>query len=285
MKQLPKQQDFRGLLLGDFLIKPLQRVCKYPLMLKAVLENTPEDHVDFKDLSAAFGKMREVVGGINENTRLVEKRQKVFDIQTALYGLNISNEQLLVTRTRLFIREGPVFIFQKKQKLESLMYLLNDLLLFTRKVKKGLLSDNYREEEVDRFPITKLSVFPLSEESVTSNEITDQDCGFDLHVGAEDIITVLVSSEELRDSWVQALTEAIIKVPKGNAEDEDSNFSMASNRRHSTLSRASSRRGSHSPLVLPDEKEKDKEKKGLSSFREKVKLLRMAASLHHHQVL
>jgi hypothetical protein len=35
-----------GLLLHDFLIKPIQRICKYPLLFKALIGFTPETHSD-----------------------------------------------------------------------------------------------------------------------------------------------------------------------------------------------------------------------------------------------
>ena len=35
-----------GLLLSDYLIKPVQRICKYPLLFRALLDYTDPDHKD-----------------------------------------------------------------------------------------------------------------------------------------------------------------------------------------------------------------------------------------------
>lgn len=34
----------RGMPLSSFLIKPMQRITKYPLLITKILENTPNDH-------------------------------------------------------------------------------------------------------------------------------------------------------------------------------------------------------------------------------------------------
>lgn len=35
----------RGMPLSSFLIKPMQRITKYPLLISKILENTPETHL------------------------------------------------------------------------------------------------------------------------------------------------------------------------------------------------------------------------------------------------
>ena len=41
-----------------FLVKPLQRLCKYPLLIRELLKDTPENHVDRKDLLAFETKIK-----------------------------------------------------------------------------------------------------------------------------------------------------------------------------------------------------------------------------------
>ncbi|CAO0799422.1 unnamed protein product [Mucor circinelloides] len=62
--------------LGSLLIKPVQRVLKYPLLLREILSLTPPTHVDHDDLSAAVKEIQEVADNINEIKRrkdIVEK--------------------------------------------------------------------------------------------------------------------------------------------------------------------------------------------------------------------
>ncbi|KAI8084138.1 uncharacterized protein B0P05DRAFT_578568 [Gilbertella persicaria] len=62
--------------LGSLLIKPVQRVLKYPLLLREILTLTPPTHDDHDDLSAAVKEIQEVADNINEIKRrkdIVEK--------------------------------------------------------------------------------------------------------------------------------------------------------------------------------------------------------------------
>lgn len=51
--------------LESFLIKPLQRVTKYPLLLKEILKHTETTHPDYARLDACYARIAEVVSGIS----------------------------------------------------------------------------------------------------------------------------------------------------------------------------------------------------------------------------
>ncbi|KAI9253807.1 hypothetical protein BDA99DRAFT_519029 [Phascolomyces articulosus] len=62
--------------LGSMLIKPVQRVLKYPLLLREIFSLTPVDHPDHANLAAATQEIQEVADHINEIKRrkdIVEK--------------------------------------------------------------------------------------------------------------------------------------------------------------------------------------------------------------------
>lgn len=54
---------------GSFLIKPVQRVMRYPLLLMELLSATPESHPDHAPLAAAVLAVKEINGNINESKR------------------------------------------------------------------------------------------------------------------------------------------------------------------------------------------------------------------------
>lgn len=65
--------------LGSFLIKPVQRVMRYPLLLMELLGATPESHHDRPQLTQALQAVKEINGNINEYKRrkdLVVKYRK-----------------------------------------------------------------------------------------------------------------------------------------------------------------------------------------------------------------
>lgn len=58
------------------MIKPVQRVLKYPLLLREILSLTPADHSDYNELVPAVKEIQEVADNINEIKRrkdIVEK--------------------------------------------------------------------------------------------------------------------------------------------------------------------------------------------------------------------
>ena len=62
--------------MGSILIKPVQRILKYPLILNELLKCTEEEDEDKKDLREAVALMSDVAAFINETKRkkdIVEK--------------------------------------------------------------------------------------------------------------------------------------------------------------------------------------------------------------------
>ncbi|XP_072351363.1 rho guanine nucleotide exchange factor 38 isoform X1 [Scyliorhinus torazame] len=65
--------------MGSLLIKPVQRVMKYPLLLRELFKSTPELHADHKPVEDALGAVRQINVNINEFKRrkdLVMKYKK-----------------------------------------------------------------------------------------------------------------------------------------------------------------------------------------------------------------
>lgn len=56
--------------LDSLLIKPVQRLLKYPLLLSSMLDNTPEDHPDYCSLQKAFKEMQECANRINNDAEM-----------------------------------------------------------------------------------------------------------------------------------------------------------------------------------------------------------------------
>ncbi|CCM01015.1 uncharacterized protein FIBRA_03063 [Fibroporia radiculosa] len=63
--------------LPSLLIKPVQRLLKYPLLLAAIIDETPDGHLDKPNLKLAREKMEEVARGVNEGRRRREVVKEV----------------------------------------------------------------------------------------------------------------------------------------------------------------------------------------------------------------
>ena len=58
--------------LSSLLIKPVQRLLKYPLLLTAIIDETPDDHPDKENLRVARETIEEVARNVNEGRRRAE---------------------------------------------------------------------------------------------------------------------------------------------------------------------------------------------------------------------
>ncbi|TFK66039.1 hypothetical protein BDN72DRAFT_163537 [Pluteus cervinus] len=63
--------------LASFLIKPVQRLLKYPLLIAAIIDETPDGHPDKDSLREARSRMEEVARNVNEGRRRAEVVKEV----------------------------------------------------------------------------------------------------------------------------------------------------------------------------------------------------------------
>ncbi|KAM4049629.1 rho guanine nucleotide exchange factor 38 [Anomaloglossus baeobatrachus] len=81
LKKIYEEQGKPNLLdMGSLMIKPIQRVMKYPLLLCELLNSTPSCHPDYRTLQEAFTAIKDINGNINELKRrkdLVLKYRRV----------------------------------------------------------------------------------------------------------------------------------------------------------------------------------------------------------------
>jgi len=72
-----QQTQTKNQTLEFFLIKPLQRICKYPLLLSELLKHTTREHPDYAELVVALDNMKETVLEINEMKRATENAEEL----------------------------------------------------------------------------------------------------------------------------------------------------------------------------------------------------------------
>ncbi len=71
----------------DFLVKPFQRLLKYPLLLRELQKLTPESHPDYKNIGNALGKLQVEVDKINKDKAKNDNMKKMIEINQCLDGL------------------------------------------------------------------------------------------------------------------------------------------------------------------------------------------------------
>ena len=70
--------------LDGFLLSPVQKVCRYPVQLKELLEHTPPGHPDRVHLQRAADVMKRVVRSIDERKRKAESVEMLAMLQNSI---------------------------------------------------------------------------------------------------------------------------------------------------------------------------------------------------------
>ena len=132
--ELSQRPECRRLDLHAYLIKPMQRVCKYPLLLREALGQTPEDHEDYPHLQKAFGLISATVGSINESKRIMEESETLLEIQHRMtYPKKYPPEEYpIIAPGRKFQEKGQCnFVSRSFSTSTVKWYLFNDLFVLT----------------------------------------------------------------------------------------------------------------------------------------------------------
>eukprot|EP01130_Rhizamoeba_saxonica_P018129 TRINITY_DN8990_c0_g1_i1.p1 TRINITY_DN8990_c0_g1~~TRINITY_DN8990_c0_g1_i1.p1 ORF type:complete len:395 (+),score=66.75 TRINITY_DN8990_c0_g1_i1:28-1212(+) len=74
-----------GLSLKDLLIKPVQRICKYPLLFNELKKSTPEDHEDYQQIVDVYERFEGITAELNEGAADIDqyKIMQELDLQLA----------------------------------------------------------------------------------------------------------------------------------------------------------------------------------------------------------
>eukprot|EP01114_Cavostelium_apophysatum_P015535 TRINITY_DN4249_c0_g1_i1.p1 TRINITY_DN4249_c0_g1~~TRINITY_DN4249_c0_g1_i1.p1 ORF type:complete len:916 (+),score=312.20 TRINITY_DN4249_c0_g1_i1:107-2854(+) len=126
-----KRTECQGLNLLGYLIKPVQRICKYPLLFRELIKHTPRDHVDYPNIELCLSKVQEVAEYVNEKQRSAESIKKMVELQDNL--VDPPKGFTIVAPSRKFIREGTfIKVNDRGKQQERVLFLFNDMLLYCK---------------------------------------------------------------------------------------------------------------------------------------------------------
>ncbi|XP_046357623.2 FYVE, RhoGEF and PH domain-containing protein 6-like isoform X4 [Haliotis rufescens] len=179
------------LALKHYMLKPIQRIPQYKLLLQDYLKNLPSDSPDYKPTEVALTIVSEVADHANESMRHGDTVQKLLEIQHSLIG-----QFEVIQPGRNLIKHGELQKSSRKELQPRMFYLFNDVLLYTTPVAGG-----YRLNNI--LPLTGMKVCTPQQEAF-SNEFSI--------ISVQRSFTVAASTLEERDEWLKALTSAISEI-------------------------------------------------------------------------
>ncbi|XP_038655834.1 intersectin-2-like [Scyliorhinus canicula] len=227
LKKLASDPRCKGMPLSSFLLKPMQRITRYPLIIKNILENTPENHADLSHLMLALERAEELCSQVNEGVREKENSDRLEWIQSHVQCDGLAEHIIFNSITnclgpRKLLYSGK--LYKTKSNKELYGFLFNDFLLLTYIAKQTFISSGseklFSSKCNSQFKMYKTPIF-LNEVLVKlPTDPSSDDPVF--HISHIDrVYTLRVESLNERTAWVQkikAASEHFIETEKGKRE-------------------------------------------------------------------
>lgn len=116
----------RSMDLASLLIVPVQRIPRYPLLLRELLRHTPPAHPDRADLAAALAALARLAAWVNDYVRRGENARTCVRLARELVGC----DEPLLAAARAFLRAGEVAELAPAERARRRVLLLfNDILI------------------------------------------------------------------------------------------------------------------------------------------------------------
>uniref|UniRef100_A0A8B9CL14 FERM, ARH/RhoGEF and pleckstrin domain protein 2 n=1 Tax=Anser brachyrhynchus TaxID=132585 RepID=A0A8B9CL14_9AVES len=189
--------------LNTFLLKPIQRLMHYKLILGRLCKHYTAEHRDFADCRNALKEVTEMTSQLQHSLIRLENFQKLTELQHDLIGIDN-----LTAPGREFIREGCLYKLTKKGLQQRMFFLFSDMLLYT---SKGVTGTNQFKIH-GHLPLHGM----LVEES--ENEWAVPHC-FTIY-SAQKTIVVAASTRLEMGKWMEDLNMAI-EMAKKSTEKSD----------------------------------------------------------------
>uniref|UniRef100_A0AAR2JEL1 FYVE, RhoGEF and PH domain containing 6 n=1 Tax=Pygocentrus nattereri TaxID=42514 RepID=A0AAR2JEL1_PYGNA len=175
VRQFETSPRCASLALKHYLLKPVQRIPQYQLLLTG--------------RGSALGVVKEVANHANDIMKQGDNFQKLMQVQ---YSLNGHHE--IVQPGRVFLKEGTLMKLSRKVMQPRMFFLFNDILLYTTPVQSGQYKVN------SMLSLAGMKVSKPSQEAY-QNELNIE--------SVERSFILSASSATERDEWLEAITTAI----------------------------------------------------------------------------
>nr|XP_016851724.1 PREDICTED: intersectin-2 isoform X3 [Anolis carolinensis] len=213
LKKLASDPRCKGMPLSSFLLKPMQRITRYPLLIKSILENSSETHPDHNNLKLALDCAEELCSQVNEGVREKENSDRLEWLQSHVQCEGLVEQLVFNSLTnclgpRKLLYSGK--LYKTKSNKELYGFLFNDFLLLTYMVKQFVSTGSdklFSPKSNSQFKMYKGPVF-LNEVLVKlpTDPSSDEPVFHISHI--DRVYTLKTDSISERTAWVQKIKGA-----------------------------------------------------------------------------
>ncbi|KAG9510085.1 FYVE, RhoGEF and PH domain-containing protein 6, partial [Fragariocoptes setiger] len=183
------------------MLKPIQRIPQYRLLLQQYLQHLRPDHVDYEDTITALDVVSRVAEHANQSMCEGANFAKLLAIQSKLVG-----HHEIVRPGRLLIKEGELMKICRKGPQPRYFALLSDSLLYLTQIQTSdLLYLNNELPLTGMRVATPVDLAPNQASNVVDQRMQREFCVY----SCTRSFALLAKTQAERDEWVQVLTRAI----------------------------------------------------------------------------
>ncbi|XP_013048510.3 rho guanine nucleotide exchange factor 26 [Anser cygnoides] len=185
LSRIESHEDCRNLPMISFLILPMQRVTRLPLLMDTICQKTPKDSPKYENCKQALKEVSKLVRLCNEGARKMERTEMMYTINSQLefkikpFPL-VSSSRWLVKRGELTAYVEDTGLFSKRtSKQQVYFFLFNDVLIITKKkseesynvtdysLRDQLVVQQCDSEDLTSSPVKNTSAMLYSRQSAT----------------------------------------------------------------------------------------------------------------------
>lgn len=178
------------LLIKHYLLKPIQRIPQYRLLLQDYKKNLPDGHPDEMDTETALKIVSDVAEHANNTMKQCENFVKLQAIQSNLLG----NHEI-IKPGRILLKEGDMFKRSRRSLQPRRFILCSDCLLYMTLLQTGTYRLNHE------IPLSGMRII-LPQQYDFKSELTIR--------STKRSFTIVANDESERDMWYDAIHKAII---------------------------------------------------------------------------
>ncbi|KAJ9076711.1 Guanine nucleotide exchange factor for Cdc42p [Entomophthora muscae] len=201
--------------LPSYLIKPIQRICKYPLLLRELIRYTKEEeYPHFAELNLGMEAINRVAGRVNEMRRKEENSNLCEDLKTRVVNwdsLNIDDFGDLLQNDKFIV------VGKDQKEREMYIFLFEDILICCKELSANSKRAKQVPKKVNGLPLELRGRIPAKSLVKVADRNTDGETFLRVYWRAEDmqILILKCRNEEQIRLWKSPLDTLIQKNKAG----------------------------------------------------------------------
>ncbi|XP_041859230.1 rho guanine nucleotide exchange factor 16 [Melanotaenia boesemani] len=215
LKQIETSSECGGLPMLSFLILPMQRVTRLPLLLDTICQKTKPQTAEYFAALWALQAMSKLVTSCNDGARRMERTEQMYTIQKQMeFGKIkpfplVSSSRWLKKRGELAISTEELSIWRAFSTRSYYLFLFNDVLIVTKKkTEESFVVLDYATLENVEVEVGEETDVQMSPSAKTNSS----NLSFKLKMsrnseGRSERISLVADSRVDRARWIIALTE------------------------------------------------------------------------------